>query len=86
MIWRRNVFAVVSIVGGDGEWRSSRVEHIYNDLAVMDLSAGHGRRSMPRSSQIPALARGGSGGHIRQRRTILCGPSRFKTRLEPGGA
>ena len=33
--------AVVSLVGGDGEWRSGRVEHIINDLAVMNLPAGH---------------------------------------------
>ena len=30
--------AVVSLVGGDGEWRSWRVEHICNNFAVMDLS------------------------------------------------
>ena len=35
--------AVVSLIGSDGEWWPWRVEHICNDLAVMDLSAGHGK-------------------------------------------
>ena len=32
---------VVSLVGGDGEWWPGRVEHVANDLTVVDLSAGH---------------------------------------------
>ena len=31
--------AVVSLVGGDGERRSGRVQHVLDDLAVVDLSA-----------------------------------------------
>jgi len=33
--------AVVSLVGSDGQWRSGSVEHIANDLTVVDLAAGH---------------------------------------------
>lgn len=33
------MLAVVSFVGGDGEWRFGRVEHVTDDLAVMDLAA-----------------------------------------------
>jgi hypothetical protein len=33
--------AVVSLVGGDGQWRSGRVEHVANDLTVVDLAARH---------------------------------------------
>ena len=32
--------AVVSLVSADGEWRLGGVEHFFNDLTVMDLSAG----------------------------------------------
>jgi len=34
--------AVVSLVGGDGEWWPWRIEDIADNLAVVDLSAGHG--------------------------------------------
>ncbi len=33
--------AVVSFVGGNGQWRSGSVEYVANDLAVMDLAACH---------------------------------------------
>ena len=33
--------AVVSLVGGDGEWRFGRVEHVANDLTVVDLATCH---------------------------------------------
>jgi hypothetical protein len=33
--------AIVSLIGGDGERRSGRVEHLADDLAVMHLSARH---------------------------------------------
>lgn len=36
----KHFLAVVSLVGGNREWRSGRVENICNDLAVVDLSAG----------------------------------------------
>jgi len=32
-------FAVVGLVGGDGERRSGGVENLFDDLAVMDLAA-----------------------------------------------
>src|SRR5208282_5947013 len=30
--------AVIGLVGGDRQWRSGRVEHLANDLAVVDLA------------------------------------------------
>ena len=33
--------AVVGLVGGNGQWRSGRVENLGNDLAVVDLAARH---------------------------------------------
>jgi len=33
--------AVVGLVGGNGQWRSGGVEHIANDLTVVDLAARH---------------------------------------------
>ncbi len=33
--------AVVGLVGGNGQWRSRRVEHIANDLTVVNLAACH---------------------------------------------
>ena len=30
--------AVVGLIGGNGQWRSGRVEHVANDLAVVDLA------------------------------------------------
>ena len=43
-------FAVVGLVGCDGEWRSRRIQYLFDDLAVVDLSARH------REAQRPALA------------------------------
>ncbi len=37
--------AVVGLVGGDGQWRSGRVEHVANDLTVVDLPAPPERRA-----------------------------------------
>jgi len=34
-------FAVVGLVGGNGQWRPWRFQHVANDLAVVDLAAGH---------------------------------------------
>ncbi len=31
--------AVVGLVGGNSEWRFGRVQHLFDDLAVMNLSA-----------------------------------------------
>jgi hypothetical protein len=33
--------AVVGLVGGNGQWRPWRFQHVANDLAVVDLAAGH---------------------------------------------
>jgi len=33
--------AVVSLVGGDGQWRPGSVEYVANDLTVVDLPARH---------------------------------------------
>ena len=44
------LLAVVGLVCGDGERRSRRAQHLFNDLAVMDLSASH------REAQRPAFA------------------------------
>jgi hypothetical protein len=33
--------AVVGLVGGDGQWRSGRIEDVANGLTVMDLPARH---------------------------------------------
>jgi len=35
--------AVVGLVGGNGQRRSGRVEHLANDLAVVDLAARHSK-------------------------------------------
>ena len=43
-------FAVVGFVRRDSQWRSRRVQYLFDDLAVMDLSARH------REAQRPALA------------------------------
>ncbi len=45
-----HLLAVVGLVGGNGEWRLGGVEHVANDLAVMDLAPGDGK------IQWPALA------------------------------
>ena len=45
-----HLLAVVGLVGGNGEWRLGGVEHIANDLAVVDLAPGDGE------VQWPALA------------------------------
>jgi hypothetical protein len=36
-----DLLAVVGLVGGDGKRRIGRVQHRFNDLAVMDLPACH---------------------------------------------
>ena len=43
-------FVVVGLIGGNRERRSRRVQHLFDDLAVMDLSAGH------HEAQWPAIA------------------------------
>ena len=39
--------AVVSLVRGNSQRRSGRDENIFDDLTVMDLSAGHGEAEWP---------------------------------------
>src|SRR6202795_1203247 len=36
-----HILAVVSLVGGDGQWRPGSVEYVANDLTVVDLPARH---------------------------------------------
>jgi len=43
-------FAVVGLIGRDSQRRSGRVQYLFDDLAVMDLSARH------REAQRPAFA------------------------------
>ena len=45
-----DLLAVVGLVGRDGEWRLGSIEHVTDDLAVVDLAARH------REVQRPALA------------------------------
>jgi len=40
-------FAVVGLVCSDGQWRSRRVQYLFDDLAVMHLSAGHNEAQRP---------------------------------------
>ena len=43
----QTMLAVVSFVGGDGERRLGRIEHVSNDLTVMDLAIVHGEVRWP---------------------------------------
>jgi hypothetical protein len=45
-----HLFAVVGLIGRDSQRRSGRVQYLFDDLAVMDLSARH------REAQSPAFA------------------------------
>ena len=47
LICWRTFCAVVGLVGGDGERRSRRVQNLFDDLAVMDLSARHDEVQRP---------------------------------------
>jgi len=40
-------FAVVSLVCGDGQRRPGRVQYLFDDLAVVDLSAGYRKAEWP---------------------------------------
>ncbi len=42
-----HMLAVVGFVGGDSEGRLWRIEHVSNDLTVMDLATGYGEVQWP---------------------------------------